>query len=194
MNTLLGKLKLKEPPTRLRLLMMLAAVSGIAALAASPWPGETPSGDLVEAVVRDRPERRSGPSDPVVAPKATDLTPPDRGEVNTDAAGNPFKSNSWAPPPPSKVVAVTVAPVVAAPTEPPKPVAPPLPYAFVGKLEAKNAKPRAFLSKGEALVIVSPGDVLDNNTYRVESMDQTSIVLNYLPLNQRQVINISGGK
>ncbi len=76
-------------------------------------------------------------------------------------------------------------------TAPPK--APPVPYRFVGKLEAKNAAPRAFLAKGEALLIVSAGDLLDN-LYKVESLGQTEVVLTYLPLNQRQSIPISGGQ
>ena len=116
------------------------------------------------------------------------LTPPDRGEVKTDAAGNPFRSSNWAPPPPPPP-----APVVVAPAPPPPPKAPPVPYRFVGKLEAKNAAPRAFLAKGEALLIVSAGDLLDN-LYKVESLGQTEVVLTYLPLNQRQSIPISGGQ
>jgi hypothetical protein len=191
------KLNLKDPKTRLRALLGVAVACGFAVLATGSL-NSVDDADVVAPVMRDRvsaakPGNKPGAGASTQELVAT-LTPPNRDEVNTDASGNPFRSNSWAPaPPPSRVVVpVVAAPVVAAP--PPAPTAPPLPYNFVGKLEAKNAKPRAFLSKGDALVIVSPGDVLDNNTYRVESLDQTGVVLTYLPLNQRQVIPITGGK
>jgi hypothetical protein len=190
------KLNLKDPTTRLRALLLLAAVIGVALWANNPWSVD-PDADIVAPVMRDhsttaKPATKAGAGSSNQELVAS-LTPPDRGVVRADAAGNPFRSSNWAPPPPSRVVVpVVAAPVVAAP--PPAPTAPPLPYAFVGKLEAKNSKPRAFLSKGDALVIVSPGDILDNNTYRVDSLDQTGVVLTYLPLNQRQVIPITGGK
>jgi hypothetical protein len=189
------KLNLKDPTTRLRALLLLAAVFGVALWANNPWSVDQEA-DIVTPVVRDHASTATTSSKAKTASTqelVATLTPPNRDEVSTDASGNPFKSSNWTPPPPvSRVVVPVVAPVVA--VAPPAPTAPPLPYAFVGKLEAKNAKPRAFLSKGDALVIVSPGDILDNNTYRVDSLDQTGVVLTYLPLNQRQVIPITGGK
>jgi len=111
----------------------------------------------------------------------------DRTRVIPDSRGDAFTSLSWLPPPPP--------PPPLPPPPPPKPAAaptaPPLPYAFVGMLQKGPGKPAAFLSRGDALLIVSAGDVLDNNTYRVESLGNSEVVLTYLPLNIKQSINIS---
>ncbi|WP_233867584.1 hypothetical protein [Paraburkholderia adhaesiva] len=106
-----------------------------------------------------------------------------RAPLSLTAANNPFISSSWLPPPPK--VEVTEAP----PPPPPPPTAPPLPFAYLGQLDAQSAKPQVFLSKGDDLLIVSPGDVIDAS-YRVESISDAEIVMVYLPLNQRQVISM----
>ncbi|WP_240161550.1 hypothetical protein, partial [Burkholderia sp. Ap-955] len=82
-------------------------------------------------------------------------------------------------------------PVVPPPpeTRPAPPTAPPMPFTFVGEQDAKAARPRVFLSNGDQLLIVSPGDVIDRQ-YRVESVSESSVVLTYLPLNQVQVVSI----
>lgn len=118
-----------------------------------------------------------------VGPKpAAGLLSPEREHVAAEPAGNLFAARSWLPPPPPPV------PVKAAP--PPPPQAPPLPFGFVGMLEDR-AKPTAFLSKGDALLIVSAGDTLEG-TYRVDAVSPQEIALTYLPLNQQQHIRISG--
>jgi hypothetical protein len=71
-------------------------------------------------------------------------------------------------------------------------VAPPMPFTFVGMLESGTAKPSAFLAKGEALLVVSAGDVLDNNTYRVDRLSASEIVMTYLPLNIQQTLSVPG--
>ena len=72
------------------------------------------------------------------------------------------------------------------------PVAPALPFTFVGMVETGTGKPQAFLSKGDALLIVSAGDVLENNTYRVDSLTPTQVVFTYVPMNIQQTINVAG--
>jgi hypothetical protein len=72
------------------------------------------------------------------------------------------------------------------------PVAPPLPFTFVGLLEQNAGRPQAFLSKGELLLVVAAGDLLDNKTYRVDALNAQQIVITYLPLNTPQTLNISG--
>ena len=103
------------------------------------------------------------------------------------AGGDPFGPRSWlppAPPPPPAPV------VVAAP--PAAPVAPPLPYSFVGMLESGGAQPQAFLARGDALLVVSAGDLLDNNTYRVDTLGPQGIVMTYLPMNTKHTLTVSG--
>jgi hypothetical protein len=68
-----------------------------------------------------------------------------------------------------------------------------MPFSFVGMLERGAAKPAAFLAKGDALLVVSAGDVLDNNTYRVDILNANEIVMTYLPMNIQQTLRVPGG-
>lgn len=105
-----------------------------------------------------------------------------RAPVSIEAAHDPFTASSWLPPPP---VVVPTLPD----TRPAPPSAPPVPFTYVGEQDAKAAKPHVFLSNGDQLLIVSPGDVIDGQ-YRVESVSESNVVLTYLPLNQVQVVAI----
>ncbi|MEM5314572.1 hypothetical protein [Paraburkholderia sp. JHI869] len=107
-----------------------------------------------------------------------------RAPLSVESAHDPFTASSWLPPPPP-----VEAP--AAPVRPAPPVAPPVPFAYVGQLSATAAKPQVFLSNGDQLLIVSPGDVIDSQ-YRVESVSDSQVVLTYLPLHEKQVVSIPG--
>jgi hypothetical protein len=56
-----------------------------------------------------------------------------------------------------------------------------------------SARPQAFLDKGDTLLVVGAGYVIDNNTYRVDTLTAQQIVLTYLPLNTAQTLNTTGG-
>ena len=114
---------------------------------------------------------------------------PTRGRIDQSAAKDPFAARGWLPPPPPPAPAPVV-PVVA--EAPPPPTAPPVPFKFVGLIEEKAAKPAAFIAKGDALFVVHVGDVVEN-TYRVESFNSAQVVVTYLPLQQRQTIEVTGG-
>ncbi|KWB78228.1 hypothetical protein [Burkholderia ubonensis] len=104
-----------------------------------------------------------------------------RAPVSVESANDPFTASSWLPPPPVE------APLPAA--RPAPPTAPPVPFTYVGELDAKADKPQVFLSNGDQLLIVSPGDVIDGQ-YRVDAVSASNVVLTYLPLNQTQVVSI----
>ncbi|WP_028207227.1 hypothetical protein [Paraburkholderia nodosa] len=104
-----------------------------------------------------------------------------RAPLSLESAHDPFTASSWLPPPPVEAPA--------APVRPPPPTAPPVPFTYVGQIDAKAARPQVFLSNGDQLLIVSPGDVIDNQ-YRVESVSESDVVLTYLPLHERQVVAI----
>lgn len=109
------------------------------------------------------------------------------------AEGNAFAALSWLPPrPPPKPAPALIAP----PPLPPEPVVeatpPPLPFAFIGMVERGAGKPQAFLTKGEALLVVASGDALENNTYRVDSLSSAAVVLTYLPMGRQQTLNVTG--
>ena len=172
--------------------MLLIGVAGVVSFyVAMQWmrpdPGESQT--VVEAITRGNP-----PSTAVAAVNPTvtqerdaTLALPQRTGVAPDSKGDAFAALSWLPPPP---------PVRVAPPPPPPPpvvpVAPPLPFTFVGLLEQNAGRPQAFLSKGELLLVVAAGDLLDNKTYRVDALNAQQIVITYLPLNTPQTLNISG--
>jgi hypothetical protein len=89
-----------------------------------------------------------------------------------------FSARSWNPPPPPPPPA----------QEPAAPVAPPLPYAFLGKkLEAGSWE--IYLNKGEQTVIVREGEIVDG-AWRVDKIAPPSMALTYLPLGQVQTLPI----
>ena len=109
----------------------------------------------------------------------------DRARAIPRTEGELFANQVWQKPPPPP-------PPAPPPPPPPPPTAPPLPFTFIGMLERGTAKPEAFLAKADALLVVSVGDVLDNNTYRVETLTPNEVVMTYLPLNIRQTLLASG--
>jgi hypothetical protein len=95
-----------------------------------------------------------------------------------------FKGKSWYVAPP-KPKAVPPPP----PPPPPPPTAPPMPYAYMGSYLGKDGRMIIFLTKGDQVYSVSPGDVLEGK-YRVEGIASGQLVLIYLPLNIQQSISI----
>ena len=108
-----------------------------------------------------------------------DLSQPRRG-ANAGETGNAFESKSWYVPPPP--------PPPAKPLPPPPPTAPPLPFTYLGRYE-DLAKPVIFLVRGDRVLTVSAGDVIEG-TYRVDGIVGTTLGLTYLPLNIRKTIDV----
>lgn len=92
-----------------------------------------------------------------------------------------FAAKSWyvAPPPPP--------PVKVQPPPPPKPMAPKVPFTYMGKFQEEAGKAVIYLVKGEHVYAVSEGDVIDN-TYQIGAADAQQLQLTYLPLNIKQSI------
>lgn len=125
---------------------------------------------------------------PAPADAAASTPHANRGGAIPGDTGQPFVSTSWLapPPPPPRPVVVAAAP-------PAPPVAPPLPFTFVGLVEKGTPKPQAFLARGDELLVVSQGDVLDNGAYRIDALSPTQIVFIHVPTNTKQIISLSGG-
>ncbi|MHA6885249.1 secretion system X translation initiation factor [Ralstonia pseudosolanacearum] len=109
-----------------------------------------------------------------------------RPPLSPESENDPFTVLSWLPPPPPPPAAVAPAPEPA-----PPPSAPPLPFVYLGTLNPEAAKPQVFISNGDRLLIVSPGDVIDG-AYRFDSIAATGALFTYLPLNQRQAMSVQG--
>jgi len=172
--------------------LLLIAAAGLAAFYVAMRarsPSFNQSGiDIVEAVTRTSTSAAiQTPESPTALERDDSLKLPPRARDIPDSKGDAFVAKSWTPPPPPPV---RVAPLP--PPPPPAPVAPPLPFTFVGLMEQGAAKPQAFLSKGDVLLVVAAGDLLDNNTYRVDTLTPQKIVITYLPLNTPQTLNILG--
>ncbi len=135
------------------------------------------------------PVRSAQASAALVAPERDPtLVPVQRQNVVPASGGVAFAPLSWLPPPkPAPVVLITP------PPPPPAPVAPPLPFTFVGLLEQGMGvtQPKAFLARGDALLVVTTGDTIENN-YSIDSITAQQITLTYLPLKTRQTLNVSG--
>lgn len=101
----------------------------------------------------------------------------------TSARRDLFSTRNWNPPPPPPPVA---------PVSEAAPVAPPLPFAFLGKkLEGDTWE--VYLSRGEQTFIIREGLTLDG-TYRVDKIAPPSLTLTYLPLAQSQTLMIGDSR
>lgn len=153
---------------QVRKLLLIGAVIAVVAMVAYEPARESAKGAVSEA---------QAPAGPVRADAAPALVVPAKrglGKARGELFGAP-------PPAPQPVVAATPAPVVA--------VAPPLPYRFAGRVR-KGAEEEFLVSKGDLIIPVRAGDVLDG-TYRVVAAKADGIELVYLPLNTSERIAVS---
>jgi len=166
------------------------AATGLAALYA-PEPtreldvvrNDRRSGGLVEP---ERPLRSRMPRGaevgvaadaPVVFPSRVPLDVAGRESVDVFAAKTWFVAP---PPPPPRVVKLE---------PPPKPVAPTLPYTFMGRL----GDDVVYLVGAGRTYAVKGGEVLDER-YRVDRVTASSVEFTYLPLDEKQVLNLPAAR
>jgi hypothetical protein len=157
------------------------AVAFALALVAVRWAGGQDRADPRNAGAQSpRPER---PARDTAADHArVEATP----EVRLDQlgkrampapTGDPFQPQSWDPP-----VERTVKRVV----PPPRPQAPALPFAYLGKM-VDGETTIVFLAKQERNYAVRAGDTLDGD-YHVAKVDNDGLELVYLPLGVKQTL------
>ncbi|HQT27225.1 MAG TPA: hypothetical protein PLK99_11640 [Burkholderiales bacterium] len=72
---------------------------------------------------------------------------------------------------------------------PVRPVAPALPFVFIGKMIDSDGKVVVFLSQQGKIYTASEGDTLGGN-YHVDSVRAPSMTLTYLPMKIRQTMQI----
>ena len=149
---------------------------------------EASAGGVAQPVERARPAPAQRASTPTQPAPALDLQKLQRPRALTPD-GDPFGPRSFRPAPPKlSPQAAQAAAAAAAPPPPPPPQAPPLPFTYMGRL-AEERDTTVFLTLGDRNLVVKLGDTIDN-TYKVEEVGDTSIVLTYLPMNQRQTLPI----
>ena len=117
---------------------------------------------------------------PRAQPAATldiDLASLERAPV-TAPRNDPFAPRSFAPPPPPQKLAPQAAPS-----------APPLPFRYVGTMTA-NGKTEVLVLRRDELISIVTGQNIDGE-YRVDAITDERIAFTYLPLKQRQSIQIA---
>ena len=103
-----------------------------------------------------------------------------------ESATDLFRAVSFLPPPPKSLPAPP-------PPPPPKPSAPSFPYAYFGRMVDINGKTVTYLTRGDALIPIQAQQLLDN-TYRIDAVTETQIVVTYVPLEEKIVIAVQSGK
>lgn len=170
--------------TRSQLLLLASLV--VVGLLAWFAPKETEDAvDLVEPSSRAKGAPRQPGEDGVSQAggrQPADLTTQPR-QFAESGVSDLFKPMSWVvppppPPPPSRIP----------PPPPPPPQAPPLPFGFMGRYD-DGVKPVFLLTRGDLVLTASIGDRLDGS-YQLESMQGNALVINYLPLNQKQTLDV----
>lgn len=126
---------------------------------------ERPALDLVQGNATERAAR-------VAADDGIDLDKLRRGE-SAAPKNDPFKGFG--------------SPKAAAQAGPAKPVAPPLPFQYFGKL-IDNGKREVFVMRGEELLSIEAGKTYGD--YRVDSVADARISFTYLPLRTKQTLDI----
>lgn len=168
--------------TRMQTLLALALL-GVALLA---WfaPQETnDEGKVIEPAARSRTTTQPAPAAaPDAEVRQTALAPEPRQALDGKTP-DLFKSASWfvPPPPPPPQAAIP-------PPPPPPPQAPPLPFSFMGRYD-DGVKAVFLLARGDLVMLASVGEKLDGS-YQLEALQGDSLVINYLPLNQKQTLDV----
>lgn len=153
----------------------LLACGLAATLAAAGLVGGEERSAPVEPV-NARVSSRTEPPQPALTPQALDLEKLARPR-SAKAAAEMFGAHSWTPAPP---------PPEARPTAPPAP--PPLPFAFFGRM-TEGRETTVFLARNDEVFTARAGDTIAED-WRVEEIGEAAIVLTYVPLSARQVLDI----
>ena len=120
----------------------------------------------------------AGPVSAAVAEKPVRIEVAKLSRVPPAADGiDVFAAKSWAKP---AAVRQAFTP------PPPQPVAPPMPFQYVGRIEGREG-PTILLSRGGESFSVKAGEPIDND-YRLDSVTGEALTIVYLPLNERQTL------
>lgn len=101
-----------------------------------------------------------------------------RPRVPSHPMDKAFAVRNWTPPPPPPPANTSAA----------RPVAPPLPFAFLGK-KFEDDEWQVFLGVDDKLYIVKEADLI-TETYRVDAIRPPTMTFTYLPLHQQQTLVI----
>jgi len=159
---------------RQRIALLLLAAAALVALA-----GVDPAREAPVASVAARTDPAPRPVEHGAAAGVVGLDAPGRAfqAQPLPEAPDAFQPRSWQPPAP---------PPKSAPAA--KPVAPPLPFAYLGRIEEDGAT-TIYLRRGEDVVLAQPHKAIDS-TYRLDEVSANRLVFTHVPLQQQQVLSL----
>jgi hypothetical protein len=160
----------------------------VAPVARSAHPAQAANQGIASAKLD--PVVAQGTSSPAAkeAPGALDLRKLQRPR-SAGPTGEIFGPRDFRPEPPLPKRAIAQAGSAAqAAAPPPPPSAPPLPFAYMGKLDESGAT-IVFLAMGDRNLVVKPGDVIDN-MYRLDQVSDNAVMLTHLPTGMQQSLPI----
>jgi hypothetical protein len=109
----------------------------------------------------------------------------------TELGHNPFAGKSWEVSPLLPPVIPTLKEDDQTRNEVNQPSsAPSVPFRYMGRIQEEGERPVVFFTQGSQAYAVSEGDAIDDS-YRLESVTPTQLVLVYLPLKARQIVDVS---
>lgn len=184
--------------SKLRTVVLVGAL--IATGGAVYWANQLPGGDE-DLATPSAP--RVGTPVPRGAPPADASKPAGNGALDLARLNRPpidgpavslFESRSFAPEPPKPTAAELKRQreIAAKAPPPPPPPPPPLPFTYMGQL-AEGKDVLVFLTEGDRNLSVKKGETIDDK-YRVEDINQSELVLVYLPQNVKQTLPIGVAK
>lgn len=107
-----------------------------------------------------------------------------------EADGDPFDAHGWTESPPAPPIAQPVIAQAATPVDPPPtPVAPPLPFRYMGRYGDDTGKNVIYLARADRTLIVHEGDTLDG-AYKVIAVDGSRIEFEHLETHTKQTLPI----
>ena len=138
----------------------------------------------------DSPAKRHGKATTVQIPSGInavsvlpDLSHKSSATEATGKGSDLFKSHAWyVPPPPPKPIAIAL--------EKPLPVAPPVPFLYMGKLENTPQGTLIFLSARNKVLTAVAGQQVDA-AWRLDKEDSNSLQFTYMPLGLVKVLSKS---
>jgi hypothetical protein len=161
------------PPRAAAVVVSLALAASI--VTATPWtPKKQSSAEPPAPAVEPRPDNQAQPLDlQSLERRKASGTVPDLF-INPAPATQPATS--------SGAIAST------APSPPPAPTAPALPFKYLGRLDDEERRV-VFLENGQNLYSVGVGDALDG-AYRIEAVTETSVSFRHLSMDVVQTLAI----
>jgi hypothetical protein len=99
-------------------------------------------------------------------------------------SNNLFPEQSWAPP---QAPAEAVVETLIEPEQPAEPVAPRLPFAYLGRMQEGSEEVVIFVTRNDVVYSIQSGDVLDG-TWKLSQVHSYGLEWTYLPLNMTHII------